>query len=253
MPACIDMSKNRFKRITPIVESTHIQMLCTLLECLLVPANVTVDSSKDFYELYFVFCCVWAFGSALFQDQLIDYRFEFHKWWVNEFKSIKFPSTGTVFDYYIDPETKSFEPWSKMVPPFVFDADVPLQSVLVSTYETTRISYFMNLFVEKGRPVMLVGAAGSGKTVLVKDKLASMSVDDWVKVNVPFNFYTTSEMLQNILEKPLEKKAGRNYGPPGAKRLIYFIDDMNMPEVDPYGTVQPHTLIRQHMDYKHWY
>ncbi|TNN81599.1 Dynein heavy chain 9, axonemal [Liparis tanakae] len=54
--------------------------------------------------------------------------------------------------------------------------------------------------------------------------------------NVPFNYYTTSEMLQAVLEKPLEKKAGRNYGPPGSRRLIYFIDDMNMPEVDTYGT-----------------
>ncbi|KAJ4427782.1 hypothetical protein ANN_25435 [Periplaneta americana] len=62
-----------------------------------------------------------------------------------------------------------------------------------------------------------------------------------------------SEMLQKILEKPLEKKAGRNYGPPGNKTLVYFIDDMNMPEVDMYGTVQPHTLIRQHLDYSHWY
>lgn len=40
-----------------------------------------------------------------------------------------------------------------------------------------------------------------------------------------------AEMLQKVLEKPLEKKAGRNYGPPGNKRMIYFIDDMNMPEV----------------------
>lgn len=55
-----------------------------------------------------------------------------------------------------------------------------------------------------------------------------------------------------VLEKPLEKKSGRNYGPPGTKKLIYFIDDMNMPEVDKYGTVAPHTLIRQHMDHKHW-
>ena len=47
--------------------------------------------------------------------------------------------------------------------------------------------------------------------------------------------------------------SGRNYGPPGTKKLIYFIDDMNMPEVDAYGTVQPHTLIRQHLDYQHWY
>lgn len=55
-----------------------------------------------------------------------------------------------------------------------------------------------------------------------------------------------------MLEKPLEKKSGRNYGPPGTKKLVYFIDDMNMPEVDKYGTVAPHTLIRQHMDHRHW-
>ena len=35
--------------------------------------------------------------------------------------------------------------------------------------------------------------------------------------------YTTSEMLQNSLEKVLEKKAGRTYGAPGNRRLIYFI------------------------------
>ena len=56
-------------------------------------------------------------------------------------------------------------------------------------------------------------------------------------------------MLQQVLEKPLERKAGRNFGPPGLKRLVYFIDDVNMPEVDKYFTVQPHTLVRQHLDY----
>lgn len=55
-----------------------------------------------------------------------------------------------------------------------------------------------------------------------------------------------------MLERPLEKKAGRKYAPSGNKRLIYFVDDMNMTATDVYGTVQPHTLIRQHLDYNHW-
>lgn len=59
--------------------------------------------------------------------------------------------------------------------------------------------------------------------------------------------------VAGVLEKPLEKKAGRKFAPPTAKKLIYFIDDLNMPEVDVYGTVQPHTLIRQHLDYNHWW
>ena len=30
-------------------------------------------------------------------------------------------------------------------------------------------------------------------------------------------------MLQVVLEKPLEKKAGKNYGPPGTKKLVYSV------------------------------
>ena len=99
----------------------------------------------------------------------------------------------------------------------------------------------MNLLIEKRRPIMLVGNAGTGKTVLMNDKLLSLT-EDYMVANVPFNFYTTSEMLQRILEKPLEKKAGRNFGPPGTKRLIYFIDDMNMPEVT-YHKAQKHVSV----------
>ena len=67
--------------------------------------------------------------------------------------------------------------------------------------------------------------------------------EEMLVTTLPLNYHTTSLMLQQVMEKPLEK-AGKNYGP-GTKKLVYFIDDMNMPEVDTYGTVQPHTLIRQ--------
>ncbi|XP_049624579.1 dynein axonemal heavy chain 17 [Suncus etruscus] len=253
LPTCLDKLRVGFKKITPVPEITTIQTLLYLLECLLTETTVTPDSPKELYELYFVFACFWAFGGAMFQDQLIDYRVEFSRWWVNEFRSIKFPSQGSMFDYYIDPDTKKFLPWTDKVPSFELDPDIPLQASLVHTTETIRIRYFMDLLMEKGWPVMLVGNAGTGKSVLMGDKLASLSSDEYLVQAVPFNFYTTSAMLQGVLEKPLEKKSGRNYGPPGTKKLIYFIDDMNMPEVDKYGTVAPHTLIRQHMDHGHWY
>nr|XP_023507674.1 dynein heavy chain 17, axonemal isoform X2 [Equus caballus] len=253
LPTCLDKLRFGFKKITPVPEVTVVQMILYLLECLLTEKNAPPDSPKELYELYFVFACFWAFGGAMFQDQLIDYRVEFSRWWINEFKTIKFPSQGTIFDYYIDPDTKKFLPWTDKVPAFELDPDVPLQASLVHTIETIRIRYFMDLLMEKSWPVMLVGNAGTGKSVLMGDKLDSLDSDSYLVQAVPFNFYTTSAMLQGVLEKPLEKKSGRNYGPPGTKKLIYFIDDMNMPEVDKYGTVAPHTLIRQHMDHGHWY
>ncbi|XP_035888861.1 dynein heavy chain 9, axonemal isoform X3 [Phyllostomus discolor] len=253
LPACLDTLRTRFKRIIPVPEQSMVQTLCYLLECLLTKENIPADCPKETYELYFVFAAIWAFGGAMIQDQLVDHRAEFSKWWLAEFKTVKFPSQGTIFDYYIDPETKKFEPWSKLIPQFEFDPEMPLQACLVHTSETIRVCYFIERLMEQQRPLMLVGTAGTGKSVLVGAKLASLDAEDYLVKNVPFNYYTTSAMLQAVLEKPLEKKAGRNYGPPGNKKLIYFIDDMNMPEVDAYGTVQPHTIIRQHLDYRHWY
>ena len=52
---------------------------------------------------------------------------EFSKWWTNEFKNIKFPLQGTVFDYYLESGAKKWIPWSEMIPKFEFDADLPLQ------------------------------------------------------------------------------------------------------------------------------
>jgi len=53
-------------------------------------------------------------------------------------------------------------------------------------------------------------------------------------------------MLQKILEKPLEKKAGRNYGPPGNKTLVYFLDDMNMPEVKTLNNIKYNIIFKLH-------
>ncbi|KAJ4427781.1 hypothetical protein ANN_25434 [Periplaneta americana] len=323
IPSCLENMRVRFKKITPITDMAHIQMLCHLLHCLLIPANtppgepVDANCPKEWYEIYFVFASVWAFGAAMFQDQskqasrsstrvcvricvsirrpefecsgpqlegpefecsgpqLEGPEFEYSELSLKQSAAIQVfsdrgpprgihqvvgqrvqdgqvSSQGTVFDYYVDTETKQFLSWTERLPVFTLDPDMPLQAALVHTSESIRIRFFLDLLMEQRHPVMLVGNAGVGKTVLVCDKLASLS-ENYAIANVPFNFYTSSEMLQKILEKPLEKKAGRNYGPPGNKTLVYFIDDMNMPEVDMYGTVQPHTLIRQHLDYSHWY
>lgn len=165
---------------------------------------------------------------------------------------MKFPAVGSVFDFFIEAESKRFLPWTDKLTTYDYDADLPLQSALVPTSETVRVNFFLDLLADSGKPVLLIGNAGCGKTVLVQNKLKSYGEDRLI-VQLPFNFYTTAWSLQPVMEKVLEKKAGRNYGPPGSKKLIYFMDDLNMPEVDKYGTASPHTLLRQFLDYHHWY
>lgn len=104
------------------------------------------------------------------------------------------------------------------------------QASLVPTVEVVRLRFFLDLLIQAGRPVMLIGTAGTGKSVIIQQMFQSLP-ELFIIKNIPFNFYTTSKMLQDVLDKSLEKKAGIKYGPPGQHRLIYFIDDLNMPEV----------------------
>ena len=78
VPACLEAIRSRFKKVTPVVDISHLHMLCSLLECILTPDNTPHDCPKEWYELYFVFCCVWAFGGCLFQDQVFTATMQFH-------------------------------------------------------------------------------------------------------------------------------------------------------------------------------
>ena len=95
--------------------------------------------AKDtsFFELYFVFGAVWACGAALSISGGVDHRREFSQWWRSTWKSVKFPSYGDVFDYYVSRRTQDFELWAESVsaPPFN-SATTHASAVTVPTGET---------------------------------------------------------------------------------------------------------------------
>ena len=66
------------------------------------------------------------------------------------------------------------------------------------TSETVCFRYFLDLLMANRRPVMLVGNAGSGKTVLINNKLSSLDGDETLVTTIPLNYYTNSLMLQQV-------------------------------------------------------
>jgi dynein heavy chain len=207
-------------------------------------------------ETYFVFAAIWAFGSTLWEKDGEDYRAKFSEWWRNTFRDVRLPSRESIFDYYMDPTELKFDKWedSPYFSTVQYDSmKQPMSSVTVPTPETTSVSYWMELLLNAAKPVMLLGQAGCGKTQLIMGMLAEQNPDELVHSSINFNFFTDAETLQISLEAPLEKKTGTNYGPPGQSKLIYFVDDLNLPELDPYNTQSAIALLRQQMDYGHVY
>ena len=249
----LSYTRKNFKYITEVSDFNKVFTLCSILQAILTEENVKPGSEREIYELYFVFAAVWAFGGGLANEGMTNFRNEFSKWWRIEWKAIKFPDAGLVYDYYIDPATQKFASWTDMVLPYEHNPELPLQSVLVHNEETTQLKYQMDLLTGIDRPVLLVGSAGSGKTVLIRNKLDNLNEELSLSATINFNNYSDSASLQFMMEQMLEKKTGRLFGPPGQKKLIYYVDDLNMPGVDLYGTQQPITLLRQHLDYSHWY
>jgi dynein heavy chain len=248
------------KTVAPIVslqDMNFVQTLLFMLDGTLTP-QVVDSEAADAVEKAFVFAMIWSMGSALtVTDDGTDNRKLFSDWWRTEWRTVKLPAQYTVFDYWHDPTSNTFELWSKS--PFLsadmmeYDSSTPMASVTVPTPETCSVTFWMKILVGMRRPVMLAGPSGTGKTQIVNGMLASFNPAEMLSSSINFNFYTTSAVLQNTMGIPLVKKTGTNYGPPGQASLVYFVDDINLPEVDPYDTQSAIALLRQHLEYEHVY
>ena len=174
---------------------------------------------------------------------------------------MKMSDVGTVFDFYIErsktPEAEfasyEWKPWSELITAHRHDAEIPLSTITVQTADTVRMTYLMSLFVDNAKSVMLVGTAGTGKTNLIMSKLRTLNKEEVLFRVISFNARTSSAGLQNVMEQSLEKRTGKTYGPFSRKKLVFFMDDMNMPAPDKYGTQEAIALIQQHINYGFWY
>ena len=99
------------------------------------------------------------------------------------------------------------------------------------------------------KPVLFVGGAGTGKTQVIKDYLATTKPEQVAYRTINFSSFTDAASLQRDIESMLDKKSGKTYGSAMNKTLIAFIDDLNMPFVEQYGTQTPIQLLRQILDY----
>ncbi len=271
-PVLFEWMRKNCDTIVPLPEINRIQHLCYILEGILGNGDnfagqcksMGQDAAGLLLESYFVYALMWSIGGATFTDKQVDHRKKFCTFMKDEFKTIRFPEEGEIFDYVVD-ETKfplqmkdeilssPFQPWAEKVEEYSHSRGGVFGNIYVATMETQRLTYLLDILLPGKHAVMFVGGAGTGKTTVMNDKLRKADEDIYVSMNINMNCFTDSMLLQGAMESVLEKKTGRTFGPTGTKKMIYFIDDINMPQVDKYGTQQPIALLRQLFDYAGWY
>jgi len=252
--ACNEMVRKGFKECLPLYLLNKVCTIVYLMEGLLdtVPYD---KKNSDVIENLFLFCVMWAFGGPMVVDKGGDFRKFFSENFSTTFGQ-KFPKEKTCFDYVYSVQDNVFVDWVTKVPTYVpipvggDPGETPFSQLFVPTSDTVRLRHLMDLLARKGRYCMLVGS-GSGKTSIIKQYLQSLDkdVDGFLTTTINLSYYTDSKRLQSSLELPIDKRSGRRYGPPATKRLIVFIDDMNLPYLETYGTQNAIALLTQHMSY----
>ncbi|EPY23032.1 hypothetical protein STCU_07926 [Strigomonas culicis] len=179
------------------------------------------------------------------------------------------PEKKTLFDYYFDLQDNRWKPWNVLIKPFERAPDQKFSSLLVSTVDTERNMWLLNKIVLNRTPVMFVGESGTAKTVTIQSYLQELKLraieeqskdlaSDGVRLEemileMNFSSRTTSLDAQRTMEDHIEKRTNTVLGPPAKKRLVVFIDDINMPNVDLYGTQQPIAFLKLLIEYHSWY
>ncbi|VDO04672.1 unnamed protein product [Rodentolepis nana] len=209
----------------------------------------------DVVEAIFLFCLYWAFVAPLeLKDQItIDGAIKALSG-LNTFDEgdgMPFVNPGVLpshadhlYDYMFDLTEFHWVEWRRLVPQYIHNPAIPYPELFVPTVETIKLEWILKEMFLMNRPLLIVGETGTSKTSTTHSTIQMFNPDVTSSLIINFSSRTSSKDLLRSLNANVEKRAKGVYGPMPGKKLIVFIDDLNMPQEDNYGTQQPIALLR---------
>ena len=232
----------RLNQIIPVTELSMVRQLTALLDALIPATQGEVALTTEEIEGVFVYACVWSLGGALTMESRLKLS-EF----IDSVSQARLPpSDKSLFSYMYDMNTHSWETWESLVADYVPPTPFEFAKVLVPTKDNVTYLKMLDLLARDcyTRPTMFVGMPGCAKSVTVQnfmDQHLDQEVFNTLSMN--FSSRTSAVDVRGNFRTAVDKRTGRTYGPKGGKKLNLFVDDLNMPEVDLYGTQQPVTAL----------
>lgn len=151
-----------------------------------------------------------------------------------------------VYDYYIDKEDFIWRKWKDFLDSK--DRSIPYgmnyNNIVIETVEMLRITELLQKSINHNIPFMLIGPTGTGKSTYINKYLKELPIDKFSLIFVNFSAQTSSEKTQDIIDSRLDRRRKGQYGPKLGMKCLIFIDDLNMPQYDKYGSQPPIELVR---------
>ena len=201
------------------------------------------DDAENLINLYLIFSLTWSLGANITDQSrpAFDKKLRLEM----EYLYRQFPYSNTVYDYCIDDDMCEFVPWESRVPAFNYNSKQPFFTILVPTVDTVRDRFILEVLAKKSHHILFTGNTGVGKTVIVKDYLNGGSNDWFISTVINCSAQTSTQNINDVFEDKLDAPRKKIRRPPAGKKMIMFIDDVNMPALDLFGSQPPVELLRQ--------
>ena len=160
-------------------------------------------------------------------------------------------STYSLLDYDISLPEGDWIHWISRVESLDLEPHQVNPNTVVPTVETVRNENMIHSILKEHKPVVLCGPPGSGKTMTLLGALRKSPGMDLISLN--FSKETSPNSLMKSLEQYCDYKkssTGMVLKPRiSGKWVVIFCDEINLPEVDKYGTQRVISLIRQMIEH----
>ena len=246
--------KYNFKEPIGTVQNNLVRSMQRVLNMVTTQTQMVNFSKLDDAHLkktltrMFLFALSWSIGGSI--D--IKYQPRFESYLSTEFSMNDIPK-GSIYDYWLvkgdanDPI--KFDTWPKI--PFEYSSKKNYFDLVVPTKDTVRFSWFIRQSLLFQYPLFFTGVTGVGKSIIINSAIEeSKEKDNYMDIFLAFSSQTKASQVQMQIEEKLEKRRKNLLSGPAGKKVVIFIDDVNMPEQDEYGSQMPIELVRQFLELK---
>jgi hypothetical protein len=137
--------------------------------------------------------------------------------------------------------TKKITDDMKKIPP-----SYEFHQIVVPTQDTVRNQYMIKILIENQYNILFCGSTGTAKTASIQGMLLKgFEKELYSSMSFAFSAQTTCNQTQDIVDGKLAKRKKGVFGPPIGKRMLIFVDDVNMPIKEEYGAQPPIEILRQ--------